>query len=281
MAFVELHEMRDPHVECLRYRLTVDETYGRFENPPPLEHETDTYRMRLDSGKLTVEMKEHHATVESAKERVENDLRAWELDAALSRDHRWLRFDYDETGTKVIDRVPPPSQPGAVVIGVGEIRLGMMLCEGVAHCEPPVVKEYPKPPKMLEASLDVEGLFVRYERAVWLDRTQILSIGYVCLSYLEGTTGLKGRLARDEVAKRYRIELAALNTLGNLVSTRGDLAEARKLDVGATRAPLTPNEIAWVQAAIKSLIRRKAEYDHDPNAAKSLPVITLSDLPTL
>ncbi len=95
--------MRDPHVECLSYRLTVDETYGRFENPSPLEHETDVYRMRLEGGVLTVEMKEHHATVESAKERVENDLRAWELDAALSRDHTWLRFDYDPSGAKIIN----------------------------------------------------------------------------------------------------------------------------------------------------------------------------------
>ena len=117
--------MRDPHVECLRYRLTVDETYGRFENPSPLEHETDVYRMRLEGGVLTVEMKEHHATVESAKERVENDLRAWELDAALSRDHTWLRFDYDPSGAKIIDRDPPP--PGAVEISVSARRRGELL----------------------------------------------------------------------------------------------------------------------------------------------------------
>jgi hypothetical protein len=69
--------MNDPHVESLCYRLTIDETHGRFENPPPLEHETAAYRMRLEDGVLTVEMKEHHATVESAKERVDNALRAW------------------------------------------------------------------------------------------------------------------------------------------------------------------------------------------------------------
>jgi len=274
--------MTDPHVECLRYRLTVDETYGRFENPPPLEHGTDAYQMRLESGVLTVEMKEHHATVESAKERVDNDLRAWELDAALSRDHTWLRFDYDPSGARVIDRDPSPLQPGSDAVGVGAIKLGMLVAAGIGHCEPPVFKEYPKPPEMFEASLNVEGLFRRYERAVWFDGTQMLSFGYVCLSYLEGTTGLKGyQGARDEVVKRYRIERGVLNKLGDLVSERGGLEEARKLDAGATLIPLTPEENAWVRAAIKMLIRRKAEYDHDPNAAESLPVITMSDLPAV
>ncbi len=144
-----------------------------------------------------------------------------------------------------------------------------------------VFKEYPKPPTKLESSLEVEGLFRRYERAVWLDRTQLLSFGYVCLTYLEGTTGLKGRKARIEAANRYKIEFDVLDKLGKLVSTRGDLQEARKLDAGATRLPLSPEENGWVRAAIKRLIRRKAEYDIDPVAAYSLPIITMSDLPAV
>ena len=233
--------------------------------------------MRLEGGVLTVEMKEHHATVESAKERVDNDLRAWELDAALSRDHTWLRFDYDPSGAKIIDRDPP--SPGAVEISVSALGIagGVGSATAVAMA---VFREYPKPPATIEASLDVEALFRRYERAVWIDRTQMLSIGYVCLSYMERTTG-KRKHARKEVAKRYRIKLDLLNKLGSLVSEFGSLDEARKLDLKATLTPLTPEEKAWVQAAIKMLIRRKAEYDHDPNAAESLPAITMSHLPTL
>lgn len=284
--------MRDPHVECLRYRLTVDETYGRFDNPSPLEHETDVYRMRLEGGVLTVEMKEHHATVESAKERVENDLRAWELDAALSRDHTWLRFDHDPSGAKIIDRDPPP--PGAVEISVSGVAIAGGVGSVTAVAAPPVFKEYPKPPTKLKSSLDVEGLFRRYERAVWLDPTQMLAIGYLWLSYLEGTTAKKGRKAqneaakkerkkrkaRNEAAKMYKIELDVLDKLGDLTSTRGDLQEARKLDAGATRLPLSPEEKGWVRAVIKRLIRRKAEYDSDPDAVQSLP-ITMSDFPAV
>ena len=41
--------------------------------------------------------------------------------------------------------------------------------------------------------------------------------------------------------------------------------------------------VSWaeVRTAIKALIRRKAEYDHDPAAASSLPEITMKDLPPL
>jgi hypothetical protein len=36
-----------------------------------------------------------------------------------------------------------------------------------------------------------------------------------------------------------------------------------------------------MRATIKMLIRRKAEYDRDPIAAASLPLITMADLPAL
>ena len=39
-------------------------------------------------------------------------------------------------------------------------------------------------------------------------------------------------------------------------------------------------EKGWVRAVIKRLIRRKAEYDSDPDAVQSLP-ITMSDFPAV
>ncbi len=54
MAFLELHEEGSSRqMPTLSSR--GGRTYGRFENPPPLEHETDAYRMRLEGGVLTVE----------------------------------------------------------------------------------------------------------------------------------------------------------------------------------------------------------------------------------
>jgi len=270
--------MRDPHVQSLRYRLEVNEACGRLENPPPLEHKTDAYRMWLENGVLTVELKEHHANVESARRRVENDLRAWELDAALERDQVWLKFVHDGTGTRIVDReTSEPGHTGAV----GNIVLGDIAVAGVAKAEPPVFKEYPKPPAVFEASIEVEVMVQRYGRAVF-DDSQMLSFGYACLSWLEGSTGLTGRQgARNESVRRYRIERNVLDALGDFVSERGGLQEARKLDANATLRPLTPDENTWVRAALKVLIRRKAAYDHDPVAAVSLPIITMADLPKL
>src|SRR5262249_8210351 len=119
-------------------------------------------------------------------------------------------------------------------------------------------------------------------QAAVIDDSQMLPFGYFCLSLLEGSTGLTGRQgARKEAVNRYRIEREVLDTLGDLVSERGSLREARKLDANATRIPLTPAENACVRAALKMLMRRKAAYDRDSITAESLPMITMDDLPEL
>lgn len=270
--------MPDLHVESLRYRLEVDEAHGRFENPPPLDHETDAYRMRLEDGSLTVEMKEHHATAESARRRVEDDLKAWELDAALSREHAWLKFVYDPAGTKIIDREAP--EPGQSVASCGVV-LGRIVGAGRGIAEPAIYREYPNPSTSFAASPDVEIMISRFSKALY-DDSQTLSFGYACLTWLEGSTDrtIRGK-ARTKAAMQYRIEEKVLDTLGVFTSRRGGLAEARKLDAFATLEPLTPDESAWLRSALKMLIRRKAAYDHDPAAAAALPMISMSDLPTL
>ena len=267
--------MNDPHVESLRYSLEVDETYGRFNNPPPVTYETDAYIMNLELEILTVEMKEHHVTVESARARIEPDLKAWELHAALERDHTWFKFVFDSKGTKIVQILPP----GHVHAQMNAM-LGNVTASFTGIVTPPSFNEYPKPPKAFEASPEVEVLFERYQKAIWLDESQLLSVGYVCLSFLQGTTGIK-QGARKEVSRKYRIAEEVRNKLGDLVSEKGDIREARKLDAGATLVPLTPAERLWVRAAIKALIRRKGEYDHDPAAASALPEITMVDLPPL
>jgi hypothetical protein len=80
---------------------------------------------------------------------------------------------------------------------------------------------------------------------------------------------------------QYRIEEAVLSKLGYFTSTRGGFENARKLKANATLEPLTSDENLWVRAVLKMMIRRKAEYDGDPVAAVSLPIITMGDLPKL
>ena len=215
--------MADMHVESLRYRLEVDESYGRFENPTPLEHETDAYRMRLEDGVLTVEMKEHHATVESARCRVEDDLKAWELDAALSRDHAWLKFIHDAAGARIVDRQPPVAGSAGAISG---LELRDVVVMGLARCAPPVFQEYPLPPAAFAASTELEIMVNRFTKAIF-DDSQMLPFGYVFLSLLEGSTdrAMPGS-TRKKAARQFRIEEKVLGTLGEFTSRRGSPAEA-------------------------------------------------------
>jgi hypothetical protein len=102
-------------------------------------------------------------------------------------------------------------------------------------------------------------------------------MGYYCLSFLQWRIGTN--TARQDVAAQYHIDLDVLKTLGTLTSDVGDLNTARKLERTSQIRAHTDKEVAWIRGAVKMLIRRKAEYDHDPTAA--LSQITMTDLPPL
>jgi hypothetical protein len=101
-------------------------------------------------------------------------------------------------------------------------------------------------------------------------------MAYACLTTIERTTGQKGGKARDAIEKIYRIDRDILDEIGRLVSTKGTPDEARKLDIGATLTPLTDKQKKWIAAAVRLLIRRKAEYDADPTAP--LTQLTMADV---
>ncbi len=100
--------MNDPHVEELVYHIETGEGLN-FQDPPPIEDETDAFRMTLEDGVATFSMKEHYATEKEARQAVEGYLRAWELDVALEYDGSKLRFVFDRW--KIVDRDPPPPPP--------------------------------------------------------------------------------------------------------------------------------------------------------------------------
>jgi hypothetical protein len=82
--------VNDPHVESLIYRMKADPLFVTFDHPPPLEHEAEAFRPRLEDGVLKVAMKEHHATRESARTRVEDFLTDWVTLAAIDMDRNAL-----------------------------------------------------------------------------------------------------------------------------------------------------------------------------------------------
>jgi len=97
--------LRDPHVVELRYRLVLSGD-DEFRDPPPVERERDAFSVRLAGGLLTVTMKEHHSTIDSARARVDPFVQSWEISAALQSRRRQVSFEYEDAD--VIDRDPPP-----------------------------------------------------------------------------------------------------------------------------------------------------------------------------
>lgn len=75
--------LNDPHVEELRYRI---ETGGElvFDNPPPIDDQTDGFRMTLADGVVSFKMKEHYPTEESF-------LSGWSLSRTCLRKVSWFR----------------------------------------------------------------------------------------------------------------------------------------------------------------------------------------------
>ena len=271
-----MNTMNDPHVERLIYRLKINTGQLNFKNPPVLFQEYDAFCIRLENGTLTVEMKEHNASVQSAKEKVDELIRAWEIYTMFDFD--WDLFKFKFENAEVINRKPSPKVPSQNT-GYADITLPMPTLKGIVMAHPLQLSEYPAPPTRFKATLDVETMCFRYQQHLQ-DKETYQSVGYFCLSLIQWSTGItKG--ARREASRRYNIDLDILDKIGELTSERGTQKDARKLDSGSTLLPLTDGEKRWIREAVKILIRRKGEYDFDPATASSLKQINMADLPKL
>jgi len=259
--------MRDPHVTCLRYRLVPSPTVT-FDSPPAIEYTTEAFRVELKNGVAAFEMIEHHASEETAKKRVEEYLRAWEIDAALRFGLGEIHFDFNDAD--VIDREPPP--PGTSQVIYAKATAGAIGLVGnvTVHV---TRRQYPEAPEAFIASPDVETMWRRYEG--YLEgREPLASMAYACLTTLEASAG-----GRTRAVEQYGIGLSVLRKLGYLATQVGDEATARKFTELRERRPHTGSERAWVEAAVKALIRRAGEWASDPQVPHRK--ITMADLPRL
>lgn len=95
-------------------------------------------------------------------------------------------------------------------------------------------------------------------------------MAYFCLTLFE----LRGR-GRRGAATRYQVERAVLNKIGELSTEAGDARTARKMT--ANLRQLCGAERAWLEAAIRALVRRAGEVA----AGTKLIPLTMDDLPKL
>lgn len=255
---------RDLHVSALTYRLETSDGL-LFENPPPLELETDAFIARLEGGTLTLTMRDHYATCEDAKNGVASFLRNWELAEALKRARREMWFMYE--GCDVVDR----ADPRATILAAA---LGQLTLTGHAVTLTLTLRHYPPPPTDFNATPEVELLWTLFED-YQAGRVRLTDLGYFCLTVLEATFGgARGKHVRPEVSARLHVDLEIFNTLGDLVSEKGDERTARKMPKGGWQ-PHSSRELTWIADVVRALIRRAGE---NPGMVERL---TMADFPRL
>jgi hypothetical protein len=257
--------MRDPHVNSLRYRIVPSEDVT-FDQPPPIEWDTDDFHMRLENGVATFEMLRHYPSKEAARQAVEGYLRAWHIDMALRLSSPDFNCEFETA--EMIDRDPPP--PGTPQIIYAETAMaGASALSAKAHV---TKKRYPEPPKTFAVSPDVESMWNRYQGYLD-DREPLTTMAYNCWTVVQRRESL------SEASRRYRISKPVIRKLKQLSSAVGTEQTARKALPPDQRRPHTPEEIAWVEAAVKALIRRMGQVAHD--SAFPWPQVTMKNLPHL
>ena len=257
--------MGHPHVVGLRYRF-IPEAWAQFPDPARLEQDTPSFYLRLDGDLVTVWMKEHHSTGDSAREKVEGYLRRWEVLSALQHNGRRL-MHFECKSVEVLDLEEPFSCKRTSPLDVS-FEFGWAVMR--SH------DRYPDLPNDFALSEDVEVMWTLYDRYIE-DHERLLTMAYTCLTWLQYRVAGNNK----KVAQKYNVAEEILDDLGELSSTLGAGVQARKMKRGESqgRHP-TPEEKTWIEAAVRILIKRAGEYAADPD--REWPKITKKDvLPSL
>jgi hypothetical protein len=251
--------VKDPHVESLFYRLETDAGL-QFGDPKAIDYETPAFDLRLEDGRLTVTMKEHYAPADEARYAVKPFLDAWEIDWALRKGgRREMRFVYENAN--VVDRQPRPSDATLITIETRD----MLMIGSEAHVVLSV-PAYPIPPSAFRVSPDVETLFNRYEQYVQ-GREPLAGMAYACFTFIVKNM----YTSRGEASKKLNISDPVLKELGRLAGGKGE----RKYP---TAGPYSGHEKAWLEVAIRLLIRRVGEHAAGVQALRQI-TMTHPDLP--
>lgn len=258
--------MRDPHVEEVYYEIGTSDGIS-FSNPPPVAITNHLGRFELNNGKLTIYPADHFADGAQARAVLGPFLRAWEVESDLSRNIGSIRFKY--TGVRKVDRNPPPTPES----GAGHllVHLEDALAMSDAVLFEVTQSTYPDPPSNFRTTPEVEMAYHRW-LAFRQGREPLPSMAYAVLTLLESMAG-----NRRKVALTFQIDYIVLHTIGRLSSTKGDSDSTRKFAQGAQVQPLTGSESAWLEAAIRRVVRRMGEHA----AGVQLTQLGMNDLPQI
>jgi hypothetical protein len=263
-AFLRVEEdtpsMNDPHVETLHYSIRHADTVD-FNKAPPLEYDKEpSFSVHIENGQANIKMKDHHPTEESARAAVEPFLEAWELKCTL--DDADDKFEFVFQRADIVDRMQTHGQIYAQGFADGDSTAS-------AHAHTQRLK-YPDPPVGLAFDSNVELMLYCY-RMYREGRSRLGDTAYFCFTVLRQAAG-----NRKQAARLFGIELSILAKLGELSSVKGG-REARKAE--GAQVDFTDTERAWLEAVMKTIIRRTSEVAFDPQANQKQ--ITMGDLPPL
>ena len=257
--------MQDPHVEAVYYEISSADGFS-FGNPPSLTLSNHLGVFEVSNGRLTVRPSEHYGSGEEARTVLDPFLRAWEVDADLSRGIGAIRFKLQSV--RKIDRNPPAKDGGSVSVATGT---GEATWTGYAPTIQITQNTYPPPPRDFRTTPEVEVAYGRW-KAFREGREPLQSMAYAVLPLVESVAG-----GHRQAALTFQVDVRILDTLGRLSSTRGDATTARKFKQGLQFKPLSGGESSWLESAVRHLVRRIGEHA----AGVQLSRLTMNDLPTL
>ena len=254
--------MNDPHVVALLYQVNHDKSvnYSRAE---PLIHDETTFLLEVKDNQVRFEMKEHYATEEDARDSIENYIRNWESHACLEKNSDCFRLDFEKA--EIEDRNPTHGVKSLSA----NTKLGALKSSVSLSIAAP---RYPTPPSGVNFNnSDVQKMCRRY-MDYHRGNEKLPGMANFCLTLLENMAGSKTR--RKAAAEKFQISKNVLDKIAVLSSNKGG-QDARKAEGIGTE--FTNQERAFLEQAIKKIIRRAAEKAYSPDS--NLEKITMSDLP--
>ena len=268
-----MRQMNDPHVTALRYWVEHDDSVD-YDSAVPLDYEDELTEVHLEKRELTLRPKEHYASIQEARDALEDFIRNWEFDAAVEAGTRQFELKYMDAD--IIDRDPTPSPPGVVDASVtfrsGFPRFSARATVGKAR--------YPSPPE--STSLDSSdptalAMLSRLDR-YHEGRETLSAMSYFCLTVMwDSAKATTGNTDAQKAARDYFAITPNLQGRVSDISTNRGGGEARKGT--GLQQEFTNEERSFLLAAVKAFARRAAERAANPDAI--LRMITMSDMPPL
>jgi hypothetical protein len=262
-----------PYVVALHYNVLVDPGVD-LAKAQPLCHSEPAFHVRLGSDKAKFTMRQQFATEQDALSVVQPFVDAWNVCAGLEFLPNRFRLEYSHP--EIVD---PSPMPGVIALQPRNLTIGSPEAD-----RPPLTvhrDQFPSPPTNYRVSPEVNAMYAQYH-----GHTEgiipLVHMAYFSLTVLEqgispgSSAGGWITKKRQMAAQRYAIHVDVLRKMAYLSTERGG-ATARK--VAGWYAELTATEAAWLEAAIKLMIRRAGEIAANPTGQHQQ--ITMADLPKL